>query len=185
MTPYLGATVLVNVDASHNGGSPVAPAKVTAVHPDGTVNVRVTYDGPPSHQHPLGHHRPEWLTGVLFRDTTDPAAAMRLGQYGAFWPDGPDLAAILYNQEMIMTALQDLQAADAALKAEVATFLTDIQTALTNAGSANDPAIAQVVADINAEVAALQAADPATPAPAPAPAAPAAPVSASDTGSAA
>ena len=50
-----------------------------------------------------------------------------------------------------------MQAADEALKAEVSTFLADIATALQNAGSANDPAIAQVVSDINDEVAALQA----------------------------
>ena len=74
---------------------------------------------------------------------------------------------ILNRTETIMSALTDLQAADEALKAEVATFLADIATALQNAGSANDPAIAQVVSDINDEVAALQANDPATPTPAP------------------
>ena len=81
------------------------------------------------------------------------------------------LVTVIKNQEHIMTALQDLQAADAALKAEVATFLADVSTALSNAGSASDPAVEQVVSDINAEVAALQAGDPANAAPV-APAAP-------------
>ena len=71
----------------------------------------------------------------------------------------------------VMSALAELQAADEALKAEVSTFLADIATALQNAGSANDPAIAQVVSDINDEVAALQANDPANQQP-PAPPAP-------------
>jgi hypothetical protein len=65
---------------------------------------------------------------------------------------------ILYTQEIIMTALADLQNADAALKAEVATFLADVATAL----SADDPDIESVVSDINSQVAALQAADPVT-----------------------
>ena len=74
-----------------------------------------------------------------------------------------------------MTALQDLQAADAALKTEVSTFLADVSAALAGSGSASDPAIEQVVSDINAEVAALQAGDPVPAAPA-APVEPAAPV---------
>jgi hypothetical protein len=59
--------------------------------------------------------------------------------------------------DKIMSALTDLQAADASLRAEVATFLADIASAL----SAEDPDIETVVADINSQVAALQAADPA------------------------
>ena len=57
-----------------------------------------------------------------------------------------------------MSALTDLQAADASLKAEVATFLADVAAAL----SADDPDIEAVVSDINSQVAALQAADPVT-----------------------
>lgn len=66
------------------------------------------------------------------------------------------------NQEKTMSALTDLQAADAALKTEVATFLTDIAGRL---GSVDDPSAEAVVADIQAQVAALQAADPANAAP--------------------
>lgn len=73
-------------------------------------------------------------------------------------PSGGQLDRIEQNQEKIMSALSDLQAADAALKAEVATFLADVATAL----SADDPDIESVVSDINAQVAALQAADPVT-----------------------
>lgn len=72
-----------------------------------------------------------------------------------------NIALITTRLEKIMTALADLQAADTALKTEVATFLADVATALTNAGT--DPAaIEAVVTDINAEVAALTAADPVT-----------------------
>ena len=78
------------------------------------------------------------------------------------------------NQEQIMTALENLQAADAALKAEVTTALADFAAKLNSANSANDPAIQAVADDMNALVTQIQAADPATPAPAPAPA-PAAP----------
>jgi hypothetical protein len=78
-------------------------------------------------------------------------------------PDGTVVGVfdtIIANEENIMSALTDLQAADASLQAEVATFLTDIATALQNAATANDPAIEQVVTDINNEVAALQQGDP-------------------------
>jgi uncharacterized protein YukE len=77
------------------------------------------------------------------------------------------LTSIQQNQETTMSALTDLQSADAALKAEVGTFLADIAAAL----QAEDPDIETVVSDINAQVQALQAADPANQAP-PAPAGP-------------
>ena len=57
---------------------------------------------------------------------------------------------------MIVSALTDLQNADAALQAEVAKFLADIAGRL---GSVSDPAAEAVVADINTEIADLQAAD--------------------------
>ena len=57
-----------------------------------------------------------------------------------------------------MSALTDLQSADTALKTEVATFLSDIAGRL---GSVDDASAEAVVADIQAEVAALQGADPA------------------------
>ena len=60
-----------------------------------------------------------------------------------------------------MSALDDLQAADTALKNEVAVFLADVVTAL----QAEDPDIAAVTADLNSQIAALQAGDPEAAAP--------------------
>lgn len=73
------------------------------------------------------------------------------------------LDAIDKKLEHVMTALMDLQNADAALKTEVATFLTDIAAAL----GAEDPDIEQVTSDIQAQVTALQSADPANQTPPP------------------
>ena len=67
----------------------------------------------------------------------------------------------------IMAAIDNLQAADAALKAEVTTALTDFANALANSGSANDPAIQAVADDMNAMVTQIQGADPANTQPAP------------------
>jgi hypothetical protein len=67
------------------------------------------------------------------------------------------LMTISKKQGEIMSALTDLQAADTALKTEVAEFLADIAGRL---GTVDDASAEAVVADINAEVAALQAADP-------------------------
>ena len=72
------------------------------------------------------------------------------------------LGDIRTQLEAIMTALDNLQAADAALKAEVTVFLADIAARLGN--SPDEAAIQAVADDVNAEVAALQAADPAAPA---------------------
>lgn len=77
-------------------------------------------------------------------------------------PAGPEsiqdqLDRITRNEEKIMTALDNLQAADEALKAEVVTFLQDIATTL----AAEDPDIQAVADDINAQVASLQGGDPA------------------------
>lgn len=91
------------------------------------------------------------------------------------------LIRIIENQEKIMAAIDNLQAADVALKDEVTTALTDFAAALSTANGSNDPAIQAVADDMNAMVTQIQGADPATPAPA-VPAAPAAPVS--DSGSA-
>jgi hypothetical protein len=196
MKPYLGADVLVNVDAAHNNGSPVAPGKITALRPDGRVNVRVLYD---AHPRLLSRHAPEHITDAAFHDTTDPAAAMRQGQYGAFWPDGPDLAAILYNQEMIMAAQDDINAAVTAIQAvtsDLTSAATAIQSEIANLNSQLAAAGTSTIdtSALNTAVTALQTAQAAVdalepaPAPAPAPAAPTAPatpVSGSDTGSAA
>jgi hypothetical protein len=70
------------------------------------------------------------------------------------------LGKILQNQERIMTAITDLQAADQTLQSTVATVLADYATALTNA--AGDPAaIESVVTDMNNMVTQLNTADPA------------------------
>lgn len=204
MTPYIGAVVLVNVDAGYNNGPAVAPALVTDIGADGKLSVRVAYNRP-SHHVSVWH--PEHLTEVTFYDTPDPAAANRQGLYGAFWPPGPDLATILTNQEKIMAAQDDVTAAAAAMVAAANTISTvaadlttaqaNVQTEIANlnaqiaaAGSPVDTtALNSAVAGLSAPIAALQAADTSidaleTPAPA-APAAPATPVSGSDTGSAA
>lgn len=76
------------------------------------------------------------------------------------------LVRIIENQEKIMADLTNLQAADAALTAEVTTAITDWTTALQNANG-DQAAVDAVRADMQAAVAKLQAADPATPAPAP------------------
>ena len=83
------------------------------------------------------------------------------------------IAQLNEKADKTMSALTDLQNADAALKAEVATFLADVASALT----AEDPDIEAVVSDINAQVTALQGADPVTGTSATPPAAPAAPAS--------
>lgn len=72
------------------------------------------------------------------------------------------LARILHGQEIIMGVLEDLQAADEALAAEVtdladeqATFLADVAARLANAP---DPAaVAAVTADVTAKADALRA----------------------------
>lgn len=70
---------------------------------------------------------------------------------------------ILNRMETVMAAIDNLKAADDALKAEVTTALTDFANALANSGSANDPAIQQVADDMNALVTQIQGADPAAP----------------------
>ena len=198
MIPYVGATVLVNVDAAHNSGSPVAPALITAIRPGGRVNARVLYDRPP-HGASLWH--PEWLEDIAFHDTTDPATANKAGLYGAFWPSGPDLATILKNQEKLMAAQDDVTAAAAAMvsaantistvaadltaaQANVQTEISALNAQIAAAGAPVDTtALNTAVAGLSAPIAALQAADTAvdaleTPAPA-------APVAAGDSGSAA
>lgn len=62
--------------------------------------------------------------------------------------------------ERLVSAFDQLQQADTDLKNEVAQFLTDIAGRL---GSVSDPAAEDIAADIEAEVAALKAGDPALP----------------------
>ena len=115
MIPYVGAPVVVNVAAQHNGGSPYAAALVTAVRDggDGTsrVNARVLYDAPPNHAMPR-HHAPEHLTDVAFHDGVTPQEGNKGGLFGAFWPAGSlgiQIALILDQQEFIMTELSTQQ----------------------------------------------------------------------------
>lgn len=65
------------------------------------------------------------------------------------------LGKIECKGEHIVTALDNLKAADDSLKAEVVTFLADIAARL----GAEDPDIQAVADDVNAQVAALQGAD--------------------------
>jgi hypothetical protein len=66
-----------------------------------------------------------------------------------------------HRMEQIMSALDNLRAADEALKTEVAAFLQDIAGRLVS-----DADLQAVADDINAEVARLQGADPGPAAPA-------------------
>ena len=176
MNPYQGATVLVNVDAAHNNGQPLAPAVVTAVNGDGTVNVRVLYDAEPTAP-AWGHrHQQEYLARVTFYDTADAGEANKAGLYGAFWPDAPqqqEIATILTNQEKIMATQDDITAAAAAITnastviSTVATDLGNVQSLITGtlaAFQAANPAVDTsalntAVGALNAPLAALQAAD--------------------------
>ena len=72
------------------------------------------------------------------------------------------LNVINEKADLIMAALDDLMAADQALKDEVAKFLADLAGQIS--GGVTAAQAEAVVADINAQVAALQAADPAPPA---------------------
>jgi hypothetical protein len=70
------------------------------------------------------------------------------------------LIRIINNQEKIMADVTGLQAADAALKAEVTQAITDWQAALA-AANGDQAAVDAVTADMTATVQQLQAADPA------------------------
>ena len=162
MGPYLGALVLVNVAAAHNNGSPVAPAVITNVLPSGRVNARVQYDGPTA-AHLASRHRPEWLEDITFHDTTDPAVANKHGLYGAFWPDGPDVSTILENQEKIMAAQDDINAAVSAVQAvtaDLTSAASDIQAEIATLNSQLAAAGSATVdtSALDAAIAPLQAA---------------------------
>ena len=77
------------------------------------------------------------------------------------------LGLIIETQGDTMAAIDNLTAADTALKAEVTTALTDFAAAIVAANSANDPAIQSVADDMNAMVTQIQGADPAAAAAAP------------------
>lgn len=80
------------------------------------------------------------------------------------------LTKILQNTEKIMADVTNLQAADAALKAEVTQAITDWRAQLA-AANGDQAAVDAVTADMQATVAQLQAADASTPPPAAPPAA--------------
>jgi hypothetical protein len=165
MNPYVGAPVVVNVAAAHNGGSPYAAALVTAVSPgDGDttrVNVRVLYDAPPNHALPR-HHAPEHLTDVAFHSGVTPEEGNKGGLFGCFWPAGSlelQIQLLTDQQEFLMTELStvqsDIDAATAALNnaAEVlGTAATSITGVATDMGT-------QTTA-VQAALAAFQAANP-------------------------
>jgi len=207
VNPYQGATVLVNVSAAHNSGQPLAPALVTAVNGDGTVNVRVLYDAPPALPGFGRHSRPEHLADIPFHDTADPASANRQGQYGAFWPQSPDqhiqqeLEKIMAVQDQINAAVSAVQSAVAAVQAvtaDLTSAASSIQAQIAALNSqiaagggtpvdttALDTAVQALTAAVGPLQAAQAAVDALEPAPAPVPAESTAPstVNAGDDGS--
>ena len=78
------------------------------------------------------------------------------------------LIRIIDNQEKIMADVTGLQAADTALKSEIATFIADWQAALA-AANGDQAAVDAVTADMQATIAQLQASDPAVTVTPPAP----------------
>ena len=173
MNPYLGAVVLVNVNAAHNGGGPVAPGVITRLNEDGTVNVAVVYDADPAG---FLHHRPATVTSAVFHDTTDPAVANKAGLYGAFWPASTiqaEIDELMADQEKLMSEQADFQADVAALGSFLTGLtaqLTAIQAALANQGVTNVGPLDALVAQANALAPALAALPGGAPAAAPAPA---------------
>jgi hypothetical protein len=65
---------------------------------------------------------------------------------------------ILKNQEKQMTATQDLEAADAAIQAAIASAVTLIESLHTGTSAVADADVEKVVADLNAAASALSAA---------------------------
>jgi len=108
---------------------------------------------------------------ALIRDLTDvmalPGSSDAL--LSAVTALGAKIDSLTAKAGDMATALENLQAADTALKQEVVTFLAD-QAAKVAASS--DPAMQAVANDINAQTAALAAGDPGVVVP-PAPASPA------------
>ena len=93
-TPAVGRIVHVIVDPHQNNYCDVAPAIITRVWSDTCVNIRVLFDGPPSH---VGDNRQHWQTSIMLypdREALEAAHADRLERFGeggsilggAFWP---------------------------------------------------------------------------------------------------
>lgn len=72
--PSLGRIVLTPVDPAINNGADVAPAVITRVWNDTTINVRVLLDG----------HAIDWKTSVTLYDEP-PTGDPKVTHY-AFWP---------------------------------------------------------------------------------------------------
>jgi endonuclease/exonuclease/phosphatase family metal-dependent hydrolase len=78
------------------------------------------------------------------------------------------LQKILRNTEKIMADVTNLQAADTALKSEIATFIADWQAQLA-AANGDQAAVDAVTADMQSTITQLQASDPAVTVTPPAP----------------
>lgn len=88
-----------------------------------------------------------------------------MGEWLSWFRIGSRLNQIIENQGEIMAAIDDVNAALAALQSEFTTFLADV-TAQISGGLTADEA-AGVVTQINGFTTQLQANDPANPAPVP------------------
>lgn len=66
IAPTIGDVVLVPADPSTNNGAQVAPAIVTRVWSDTTVNVRVLHDS----------HSLDWRTSLVYRDSLEGASPL-------------------------------------------------------------------------------------------------------------
>ncbi|MBT2508808.1 hypothetical protein J7I98_23560 [Streptomyces sp. ISL-98] len=73
MKPSVGRIVLVSMDPAMNNGAGVAPAVITRVWDDTTVNVHVLPDG----------HVTEWQTSATYVDSLDEETG---GLYRWTWP---------------------------------------------------------------------------------------------------
>jgi hypothetical protein len=78
--PSLGRVVLAKVDPSTNNGSNTAPAIITHVWSDTSINVRVMLDA---------FTMPEWRTSVLLVETEEEALAHEAANpysRACYWP---------------------------------------------------------------------------------------------------
>ncbi len=80
MKPSAGRIVMVFADPADNNGADVAPAVITRVWSDETINVHVLPDGPDSY----------WLTSVQLHDTREQAQAAHDRMF-ATWPAAPSV----------------------------------------------------------------------------------------------
>lgn len=93
MKPTIGRIVHVRVYPGHNNGGEVAPAVITRVNSDGSINLRLLYDAPPA---PPEESRREWMTSVTLFEDREALEAHRAAIHAsgpgkhtvsaAFWP---------------------------------------------------------------------------------------------------